>query len=436
MFYILFFVLPAKAQETWTVNRCIRYALENNTAHRNYQLNVKREKLTAAQSKFDLLPSVSASSGGGMSYGKSVDQNNDYTNTEHFSASGRIGANLVLFEGFSRLNRMAYARFRLRAAELDRINHEDDLAFAILESYYDIVFYTGMVQIAKDQIEISNYNLKKTQAQVEIGLQAKSDLLQMQASLEKERLEFLLAQNRVEELKYNLWEKMNYKIEQGNGFEINHHTPNVNENIDPVSDSLFFEFAVVSPLLKKSEADRLAAEKNVAITKGQNLPSLSLNASMGSGYYETDIGNTGNIVPLKDQIDKNMSKYIGASLSIPIFGRNQQRTKVKQAIINKEQAQNNYDRQKQQLYYEVANNTRELRALRAKCNQIQKKLTANEMAYEVALKKYAEGLINIIELLTVKEQLADSKSELLLAGIQYEIKSRMIDFYKGERFWK
>ena len=422
------------------MNRCIHYALENNTAQRNYQIYVKREKLEAAQSKFDLLPSVSASSDGGMSYGKSVDQNNDYTETEHFSASGRIGASLVLFEGFSRLNRMAYAKLRLRAAELDQESHEDDLAFDILSKYYDIVFYTGMVQIAQDQIEISEFNLKKTEAQVDIGLQAKSDLLQMQASLEKERLEVLIAQNRVEELKYSLWEKMNYKIEQGDDFKIDysidHKSPSVNENINPVSDSLFFEFAEISPLLKKNEADVLAEEKNVAITKGHYLPSLRLNASMGSGYYETDVNDAGNIVTLKDQIDKNMNRYIGASLSIPIFGRNQQRTNVKLAILNKELAENNYDQQKQQLYYEVSNNMRELKALHAKYAQTEKKLSANEMAYKVALKKYDEGLINIIELLTVKEQLANSKSELLLASIQFEIKSKMIEFYKGNRFWE
>lgn len=178
-----------------------------------------------------------------------------------------------------------------------------------------------------------------------------------------------------------------------------------------------------------------AAQKNVTITKGHYLPSLRLNASMGSGYYETDLTEAGDIVALKDQVDKNMNKYIGASLSIPIFSRNQQRTNVKQAILYKEQTQNNYDQQRQQLYYEVANNVREIKALRAKYAQTQKKLSANEMAYEVALKKYDEGLINIIELLTVKEQLANSKSELLLAGIQYEIKSKMMEFYKGNRFW-
>lgn len=425
-----------KAQETWTVNRCIQYALENSKAHRSYDLSVKREKLEAAQSKFDLLPSVSASSDGRMSYGKSLDQNNNYTETSHFSANGRIGANLVLFEGFSRLNRMAYTKFRLQAAEWDQLNHEDDLAFMILSKYYDMVFYTGMTQIAQDQIEISNYNLKKTETQIEVGLQAKSDLLQMQASLEKEKLEVLLAQSRVEEIKYSLWEKMNYTIEHGDDFKINYEIPAFEPFEQAISDSLYFEFAALSPSLKKSEADVLAAEKNVAVTKGYYLPSLSLNASMGSGYYETDINELGNPTALKDQLDKNRSKYIGASLSIPIFGRNQQRTNVKQAIINREQAQNNYDQQKQTLYCKVANDKRELKALRAKYIQTQKKLAANAMAYEVALKKYTEGLINIIELLTVKEQLADSKSELLLAGIQCEMKSKMIDFYKGDRFWR
>ncbi len=437
IFSFFFGVVQISSQDIWTLNKCIKYANKNNILHQNYNLNVKSERLESLQSKLNLLPSISASSSGGMRYGRSVDNStNTYTETEYFGASGSIGSNLNLFQGFSKINRIAYSKFRLKVAEWSELNYEDDLAFEVLNSYYDIVFYTGLVQIAKDQLKISNYNLKKTQAQVEIGIQAKSDLLQIQATLEQEKLDIIMTQNKVEEKKYRLWELMNYKINSSSGFEIDY---NISLSIFiPILalNSVYSAFSNISPTLKKEEANVQAAIKNTAITRAYYYPSINLNASIGSGYNQTDKTQTGEVTAFKNQFDKNLNKYIGASISIPIFNKNQQRTRVNQAKINQEKAQNALAEQKKSVYFKIANDIRELNALQIKYTQTQKKLHADEMAYKVALKKYSEGLINIIELLTTKEQVSNAKSQLLLAKIQYQIKSKTVEFYKGNRFWE
>ncbi|WP_066629992.1 TolC family protein [Labilibacter marinus] len=436
-FIFLLTLSAAQGQEMWTVNKCVQYAIENNLNYKSYDLSVKSERMSAAQSKYDLLPSVSASTSGGMSYGRSLDNStNRYTDTEHFSANGSIGANLNIFRGFSKLNRMAYTKFRLQAAEWNKLNYQDDLAFDVLSTYYDVVFYAGLVSIAKDQLEISEYNLKKTNAQVEIGLQAKSDLLQMQAALEREKLNIIMAQNKLDEIKYRLWEQMNFSLGQTNDFDIDYSIHPKLILANPQSDSVFHVFSEFSPLLKKGQADLLAAEKNVAITKGFYYPSVNLNASVGSRFNDTDIDDNGNVVGFPTQFDNNLNKYVGASISIPIFNRNQQRTRVKQAKISHEQVLNDYEEQKLSLYYQIANDTRELQALQTKYVQTEKKLKADNLAYEVALKKYNEGLINVIELLTVKDRLVNSESQLLLAQIQYQIKSKTLEFYLGNRFWQ
>ncbi|MGV8133568.1 MAG: TolC family protein, partial [Mangrovibacterium sp.] len=68
--------------------------------------------------------------------------------------------------------------------------------------------------------------------------------------------------------------------------------------------------------------------------------------------------------------------------------------------------------------------------------QTMKQLEANELAYKVAERKYDEGLIDVIELLTVKNRVGESKGQLLNARLQWHIKSRIIEFYKGIRFWE
>ncbi len=436
---ILISGIQAFAQESWDLNRCIQHALENNLTHHLYELDEKTARIDATQSKLNLLPSVSASSNAGISYGRSVDPNtNDVVNTDFFNNSGSLGSSVGLFQGFIRLNRIAYTKFRLQASRWKKINYQDDLAFDVLTAYFDVLYYQGLVEITREQLKLSEFNVKKTETQIETGLKAKTDLAEMQATYEKEMLTFIQAENTLEEVKLKLGQLMNLTAEQLSSIII------ANEGEDTVAmlksslaaDSLFNSFIQFSPYIKMAQAELDAASKNVAIARGQYFPSVSLGASVNTGYYETTKDDEGKTIPFRDQVDNNMNEYVGASLSIPIFGRNEVRNEVRKAKLAREQAKTQLEQYRQTVYYELMNNTRELYALSREYGQTKKQLEANELAYKVAQRKYDEGLIDVIELLTVKNRVGESKSQLLSSRLQWHIKSRIIDFYKGIRFWE
>ena len=131
-----------------------------------------------------------------------------------------------------------------------------------------------------------------------------------------------------------------------------------------------------------------------------------------------------------------MSQYVGASLSIPIFGRNQVRSELRKARLLKDQAQTELEKYRQAVYYELVNNTRELQSLFTEFVQTKKQAEANQLAYQVAQRKYDEGLIDVIELLAVKSRLSEAQSQLLLSKLQWEVKNKALEFYKGIRFWE
>ncbi len=427
-----------KAQEHWNLNRCIHHALENNLTHYLYALDEKTARIDATQSKLNLLPSVSASSSAGISYGRSVDPNtNDVTNTDFFNHSGSLGSSIGLFQGFIRLNRIAYTKFRFQAAQWKKINYQDDLAFDVLTAYFNVLYYQGLVEIAGEQLKLSESNVKKTETQIETGLKARTDLAEMQAAREKEMLTLIRTENTLEEVKLQLGQLMNLTAEQLSSFIIE------NEGEQPAAmlttlaaDSLFSSFLQFSPYVKMAQAELNAASKNVAMARGQHFPSVSLGAQVNTGYYETNKDDDGKTIPFRDQIDNNMNEYVGASLSIPIFGRNEIRNDVRKAKLVREQAETQLEQYRQTVYYELMNNSRELYALSREYGQTMKQMEANELAYKVAERKYDEGLIDVIELLTVKNRVGESKGQLLNARLQWHIKSRIIGFYKGTRFWE
>ncbi len=426
-----------QAQESWTLKQCIDYALRNNLDHRVYELSEQTAKVDVTQSKMNLLPSISASSSAGISYGRSIDPNtNDVINTESFNNSSSLKSSIALFHGFMQMNQMAYSKFRLQAAQWQKINYQDDLAFAVLMAYYDVIYYEGIVGIAKEQLELSEYNLKKTETQIETGLKAKTDLVEMQAIYEKEKLSLIQSENNLKKAKLILAQQMHLSSGILVNVVSNEGEPVAAPGFGGASDSLFASFVQISPYVKMAEANLDATAKNVAIVRGQYFPSINLSASVSTGYYDTYRDQDGEIVSFFNQADDNMSKSVEASISIPIFARNQVRSEVRKAKLYREQARTEVEKYKQTVYYELVNNTRELQASFAEFVQTKKQAEANQLAYQAAQRKYDEGLIDVIELLAVKSRLSEARGQLLSSKLQWEIRNKTLDFYKGVRFWE
>jgi len=91
---------------------------------------------------------------------------------------------------------------------------------------------------------------------------------------------------------------------------------------------------------------------------------------------------------------------------------------------------------KQKLYFAVANDLNELEALNKEYNQFKKQKEVDNLAFTAAEKKFEQGLINVVEYYIAKNRLANSISQVLRARLQWEIKMKTIEFYKGMRFWE
>lgn len=433
-FWMVLTVGPLFGQGTWTLEKCIQYGLRNNLNYQGYVLSEKDVKIDHRQAKLNLLPSVSASSWGGINYGRTADPNtNDMIDTEYFSSSMSLDAGMTLFAGFRLQNRIAWSRFRLEAAKWQKVNEEDDLAFNILMAAYDVIYYQEMIVIAREQLALSEISLKKIDVQVETGIKAKTDLAEIQATYEKDKLALLRAENKLEEMKLTLAQLMNLPAGQLDSLRNETGEPNLSAGL--ASDSLFASFVALSPYVKIAEANLEAAAKELAIARGQYVPSLSFSASVSTGYYETNEDETGSVISFRDQIDNNQSQTIGASLSIPIFGNNEVRNGVQKAKLAREQAKLELEQYRQTVYFELQNNFREWKALFQEYYQVGRQVEADRLAYQAAERKYDEGLIDVIELLTVKNRLAEAQSELLSSRLQWEIKDKTMEFYKGNRFW-
>ncbi len=435
---LLLFLLAGNAlvaQETWSLNRCVSFAIENNIGLRKMQVLEQTAAEDYNQARRNLLPDLNASSNAGWSFGRSIDPNtNDYVNTGFFNNTYELGASVTLFNASKQIYTIEYQKFRKKASELNRLSATDDLAFLMMNSYFDVVYQNGLLLIAEEQVKASAINLKRMEKMTELGMKSKTDLLEMRANYEAEELKRLQIENNLKTAKLVLKHRMNFSSEE----EI------VTENIDQPAISstpqnrqeLFNSYLKWSPYFQSYEAQVQASGKTVSINRSQLLPNISAFGGMSTGYYETTKDANGNIVAFGEQFNNNRSQYVGASINIPIFNKMAVRSGITKAKLALNETQLTMDEEKQKLYFEMANNLNEVEALEKEYNQYKRQQEADQQAYHAAEVKFEQGLMNVVDFYISKNRLANTDAQLLKARLFWEVKKNIIEFYNGKRFWE
>lgn len=424
-----------QAQQKWSLNQCISYAIENNIQLKEYEISEELSLEDVQQSKRNMLPGVNASTSAGLSFGRSVDPTtNTYINTGFFNNSYSLSSSMAVFNGFRQQNLIKYHQHRKRTAEYLHINATDDLAFAVMVAFFDVVYYKGMLEIAREQVHASELRLKTTEKKVEIGLKAKTDLLEMRANLEYEELNKIQIENAMETATLKLKQLMNYV--SANKLELEDEPQQVIYEQTTQPGQLFKQYTTWSPYYQSVVANVRATEKSLAISRSSLYPSIYAHGSLSTGFYETNTNADGNTVAFKNQWKNNRNQYVGARLSIPVFNQWRNRSEIKKAKLELERAQTQLDKQRQNVYFELVNNLAELEALYKENRQFVKRTEVDKLAFQAAEKKFDQGLIDINDYYVAKNRLANTQSQVLRSRTQWEIKMKILQFYKGKRFWE
>lgn len=434
---VLMLSLQLTAQEKWTLNECITFAIKNNLQLHNADINQNIAETNYHQSKWNLLPGIGGGADASMNYGRSVDPNtNGIINTSFFNNSYYLGAAVDLFKGFILQNQIKYQKFRKEVAENNKLSATDDLAFAVMTEFYNVHYYEELLKIANEQKALSEMNVKKTQVLVSTGLKAQTDLLEVKANYEKEELFCIQTSNNIASSWINLKMAMNLPPDQQITLDIPDKEETITAEINANIPELFVRHTAWSPVIQSYESAYKASQKDVNISKAGFFPSVKLQAAYNTGFYQTNKGNNNQVIGFRDQIRNNRSQFIGATLTIPVFSKNSVRFDVKRSKLASEQAKTKLEIAKQTLLYEMEGNYNELTASWKELQQAKKQFQADTLAFQAAQKKYNQGMINVVEFYTTKNRLANTTSQVLHSKLTYAIKKRILDFYSGKRFWE
>ena len=427
-FLTLVCITNAQAQ-TLTLDECMRYAVENSVAVGKQNLALDDRKANHAEAVASLFPSINGSVGGAVNFGRGIDPaTNAYTNVTTFSNSYGISGSMTLFDGLQSINTVRATKVARQMGAVEAEIARDEVAMQTLSAYMDVVYYTEAVAIAREHLEASRKTLELVRRQEELGTKSAADVAEIES--QEANYDYLLTteENNLALAYIKLREVMNYP--QGEQLAIE---TNINLEALPTatSERALLDYALANN--PKIIASRHATEQsrlNLAKAKGSYSPSLYLYGGYNTSYY-IDFDNKAAYDPFGTQFRNNRGGYVQLSLSIPIFNGLSARSSKRRAANAYRSAQLEQVAVERAVESEVSQTWQQMQGFGKQYVQGEKKVSAAQLAYDGAERKFENGLISALDLQTAANTLLQAKSDKLRARLQYIVKSRMVDYYNG-----
>ncbi len=425
------------AQEIWSLQQCIDYALENNIQIKQQNLSVMYQENQYNQSKFDRLPSFNGQIGNNYNYGRSLTYQNTYENTNSISVSGGLGADITLWNGFTLQNAIKQRELDLKASIQDMQKAKDDLMLTIAALYLEILFAEELALIDQNQMEVTRQQINRTLKLVEAGSMARGTLLEIEAQLAREELQLVNSQNRTQLSYLNLYQLL--ELPMSKSFRIEKPVlPNVHTSTSNFNSLEIFRNAVQTrPEILAAQLRVESAHRMLDQAKAARLPRLSFGANYYNNYndnYTEAIDNNPlhrRVIPISKQLTNNQRYGFGFTLSVPIFNKFQVRTGISNAELQIMDYEYRLQTNRNLLQKDIEQAYTNAIAALKRFISSEKAVEASSEAFRYAEEKYNVGMVTTVEYNQMKNNLTAAQSQLLQSKYEYIFRTKILDFYNG-----
>lgn len=415
--------------KTWSLDECINHALENNIQVKQANLSAARSEVQASQSRDNRLPSVSASVRQNLGWSKSLDtQTNSYSNFSGLNSTNySVSSNVTLFNGFRLQNALKQSEINVEADKLYAETVKESVELNVMNAFLQIVYTEEQVKNAEKQLESTTEQLALAQARFNLNAISRSDLLQIESQLASEKLTLVNAQKQLTMSKVNLQQLMELPVSET--FTV--VSPNMDALLQPdvsLSAAEIYETALaLKPQIGEAKLNIQSAEFDTKIAQAAALPSLSMDAGIGTGY--SSLNSNFNYA---NQLNNSVSPSVGLTLSIPIFQKNQVKNNVALAKIGVDNATLSELNTRNQLRKEIEQAYTDAVSAQTQYKASIEQLNATSESYKVAEEKFKLGALNSVDFLFEKTKLIGAESQLLQSKFNLVFSNKIIDFYIGK----
>jgi outer membrane protein len=465
----ILFTINGLAQDKWTLERCVTYAIQNNITVKQADIQERMAAVDVKQAEAGKYPNLNFSSDVGYNLGRSINRATNAFGNEAILFSGfRLQSGVTLFNWFSQKHTTEASKLDQQAAKAATDKVRNDIALNVAVAYLQALLANEQVEVSVVQIEQTTAQYENIRKLVKAGALPELNAAEIEAQLARDSAAYITARSGYQQ--QIIFLKALLSLNMSEPFDI--AKPEVStipvESLADLQPEYVYQQALKNlPQQRVNEFRYQAAQKNILAAKAAMYPTISGFASIGSNYssnfpdqqrisyvptggYDTSFSavevTPGNFKPVlnpkyvvtvpntrfgRQMFDINLSQAIGISLNVPIFQNRILRSSWERSKLTAENYKLQSDQDNLTLQQDIYTAYNDAINAMQRYNAAAKAVEAAEKAFSFSTKRYQAGLLQTIELITNQSNLYRTRLDALSARYEFVFRMKLLEFYKG-----
>lgn len=339
------------------------------------------------------------------------DNTSNTTTTRNYT----LNAQQVLFDG-SRFATLRSQNALTRAGAYSLDSASDDLMVRTATAYFNVLIAIETLSASEAQQAALKKQYDTAQKRLDVGLAPITDVHEARAQYESAVASTIQSRNALADSYQALAQITGTPVTGLMGLPED-FKPTLPEGKD--ADGWVQAAIDNNPALKSQEYQVKSAEDNVLAARAGHLPTLYLSGSYGKrSAWGSTTDNIGNATT--DFVNASKGPTVGVTLSVPIFAGGATQSRVRQALAQRDVAQDQLEQQKRALerntrsaYQNVVAGISTLEARRSALTSAKSAYDASQVGHEVGTRTVLDVLINQQNLFNAQQAYSQAKYNYL-----------------------
>ena len=424
----------SQGRQTWTLQDCIDYAMENNITLQKSRLQKESATEDLKGAKAALLPTLSASTNQSLGYQPWKDTGMSYVSNgtvnakvdkTSYNGSYTLSGQWTVWNGNRNINTVRLDQLSEEQAELSTQETANSIQERIAQIYAQILYLDENVKVNEQMLETSLKNEDRGQEMVSVGKMSKADLAQLSAQRANDEYAIVEAKSQLMNYKFQL--KQLLEITDEEQFDV--AIPEISDEQIlreiPSMQAVYEQALLNRPEIERSQLAIKSSDLSLSIAKAGWMPSISLTGGITTST--NSLSGTG----WSSQMRSNVNSSLGVGLSMPIYDGRSTKTQVNKAKIQQLQAQLDLQDQQKTLYSDIQQFWLNAWTNQQKYKAASSSVESARQSYDLLSEQFRLGLKNIVELMTGKDNLLSAQQNQLQSKYLTLYNQQMLSFYQG-----
>lgn len=404
--------------DTWSYRECVDYAYSNNISLKKQLLTQQSGIINTEAANAEWLPTLNfATTHGFTNYAK--EGSNSYTGTYGLNASWNV------WDGGRRTSNIDLNKVQNRIDSYSVEAVRNNLETTILKYYLNILYNREAVTIAENALELSKAQLDRATELMNVGKLSRVDYSQFESQYLSDNSSLVSARGQLQSSLTDLKQMLQLSLDTQ--FDLDDFIPSDEIiNVESLPDMLQVYDTALNwlPEIINGQLKSQLQDYNIKIARSGYMPTISLNAGIGTGTNSSDPSKWG------EQMGNKLNEQVSVTLSVPIIDQKSASTKTRLAQIDKLNADLDYRQLQIDLSKTIESLFVDANNYIAQYNSGKMQVQSAALTEELTTEKFNLGLVNTVELLTAHTNLLSARMQLLQSKYLAILSIKMINFYQ------